>query len=587
MKEEKDGKMNRGAYFAVLVVAFLILLLLLLFVMEARKESPDLPTLFESMEISVLCSIVASIIYTIMHRVFSSDDDKKIVQQLQQMEKSLQRQNELYDSGVISIHPKTHFDNEESYWNNIINGTNKRLDLIGHSISNWFKREYKPIFVAKLKQIIESGNSVNIVLSGSNVNLRKIKEVFYGNQSENVLSKIEKTVLYLCQVLVDIPKDKWQYLRVYVNDLKKITYLYIRTDEQCIISPYIYSMDSNNNSFLLELQPRTSYVKSLEDDFEEMISDLEQIDLSLEKCKVDEHELVELCCEKTENNYSGSNWNFEKTEKHIYGDKFRKYEAGYFEHYADKEYVKSVIELPVSYGCPSKCLFCASSNIEHFEVLTVGQLRFMFEDIYLSKELNTKKSVLLSLTGMGDLYFNEDHVFEFLLSLAEYKNLSITLSSSFWDAKLLERAVILKKYLDIRYIQLTYISDLEDVKAKMIPFRCKRSKLPTSSDFIDYVAKTEDTFFRINYIVIANVNDSEEDVNRFINNTRHIKQKIVVRISKLNETNATRRNSLSTVSVDKLNLIKEVLLREGFNCYVFYSYKNDNMNCGQLLTEFP
>lgn len=582
---DKMKKWSKSFWGAILTIFVIIVIIGLIIAVEVRKKPHDLVTLYNNITISILCSIVASIIYAIMCRVFSNDDDKRLIQQLHKIEKRLQRQDELYDSGIISIHPKTHFDDEEDYWNNIINGTNKRLDLIGHSISNWFKQEYKFTFKAKIKQILESNNNVNIILSATEVNWQCIKEVLEGTQKEYVLSKLEKTLLYLCQILEEIPQDKHKNLKVYISDFRKVTYLYIRTDERCIISPYIFSNDSNNNSFLLELKPRTSYVKSLEDDFEEMIDSLEQIDLSLNRYDINENKLVELDHKKTTNKYAGSNWNFEETEKFIYGDRYRKFEVGYFEHYNDRNFVKSVIELPVSYGCPSKCLFCASSNIENFEILKAEQMFYIFQNIYESKQLCKKTRVLLSLTGMGDLYFNADNVFKFLQFLEKYENLSITLSSSFWDTKLLERVINLKESLSIRYIQLTYISNLEGAIAKIVPFRSKRKILPGVTDFIDYVAESKEKLFRINYIVIQNVNDSNEDIDRFIQTITKIKDKIVIRISKLNETNATRRNSLNSVSIDRLNSIKDILIAHGFECYVFYAFENDNMNCGQLLTE--
>lgn len=67
-----------------------------------------------------------------------------------------------------------------------------------------------------------------------------------------------------------------------------------------------------------------------------------------------------------DNQYSGNGWNFEKTTKYIFEMDNIVLEAGYFEHYMDDEYVKSVVELPVSYGCPAHCGFCAASAIDRF-----------------------------------------------------------------------------------------------------------------------------------------------------------------------------------------------------------------------------
>lgn len=587
MGRNKNKKLTKEAYFGIIISIFSVFIIVLLFIIESQKKTPDIPTLVENSINGTLCSIVASVIFAVLQRAFTNSDEKQIVQQLQQIEKSLQRQNELYDSGIISIHPKTHFDEEEEYWKNIINGTNKRLDLIGHSISNWLKKEYKELFIAKIKQILESGNNVNIVLSAKDVDYSKVKEAFYDYHKRSRLSKIEKTILTLCEVIKDVAKDKQHNLKVYVTNPSRVTYLYIRTDGQCIISPYIYSVDNNNNSFLLELQPRTSYVKFLEDDFEEMTGNLRPIDLNLNEYQMNGHNMRIIDKIYKENKYSGSNWNFEKTEKYIFEDNGKKYEVGYFEHYKDTEFIKSVIELPVSYGCPSKCLFCASSNINVFCQLKEEQMRELFEYVYCMKEMDKFENVLLSVTGMGDLFFNEENVFKFLKSLKSYKNLSITLSSGFWSSELLRRTVNLNETLPIRFIQLTYIGDDIGTISKLVPIYNKLKLSSRLDEFTNFVSKIDAVFFRVNYIAIAGINDSEDSLNNFVEKFRGIKDKVIVRISKLNETNATKRNSLQAVPVEKLENIKSSLLASGFKCYVFYSYENDKMNCGQLVTELP
>ena len=85
--------------------------------------------------------------------------------------------------------------------------------------------------------------------------------------------------------------------------------------------------------------------------------------------------------------------------------------------------------------------------------------------------------------------------------------------------------------------------------------------------------------------MIDGINDSDDNIHEFMNKIGFIKEKVTIRISKLNETKASNRNCLKIPSEDKLNHIKEVLESEDFNCYVFFSLKNDNLNCGQLITE--
>ena len=56
-------------------------------------------------------------------------------------------------------------------------------------------------------------------------------------------------------------------------------------------------------------------------------------------------------------------------------------------------------------------------------------------------------------------------------------------------------------------------------------------------------------------------------------------------LSKLNETVASNRNNLLSPDIDRMRELKCKLDENGFKSYLFYSAQNDNMNCGQLITE--
>lgn len=369
---------------------------------------------------------------------------------------------------------------------------------------------------------------------------------------------------------------------MYVTDLKEVTYLYIRTDYQCIISPYILSPTNNQNSFLLELQSGTKYAKTFEDDFNDMIERLESINLSLQKLEIIKNmEIVQYI--KCDNRYAGSDWNREKTIKLVFQDDNRKYEVGYFEHYFNDRFIKSVIELPISYGCPSKCKFCASAAIDDFSQMNADQMQKLFEYIYFNKFLYKKDYVLLTLTGTGDLFFNAENVREFLLRLSTYKNLYVTLSSCLWNLQLIKMFDQLSDKLRIRNIQLTYISSKENIIRNIIPIYQERKI--DFDEIVNYIKSSNKKYYRINYILIEGLNDTIEDFNILKNILIEIKDKIIVRISRLNENKSTKRNNLHPTSIEIMKQFKELLSEAGIKSYIFYSEKNDNMNCGQLITE--
>lgn len=559
--------------------------------LESQRSSGDMLVLWENIILGILCSVVASIIFAIITRIYSRNDSDAVDKRLETIEANLARQNELYDSGIKSIRPKSHFDQEDDYWIGIINGSSNRLDLIGHSLSNWFVRRYRDTFIRKILQIVGSGGVVNVVLSTSTPeNIEgMLSNVRYAYNHEGIkLNKVEKTLLEFYRLLRDSIQEKDRHrLRVYVTNIDQVTYFYIRTDGQCIISPYTYSPDNRENIFLLELRLDTAHVKILEDDFDAMTGNMTPVDFQISESELKE---IGIWLEKkhsTRNHYSSRDWNLELTEKFVFRDTHGRYEAGFFQHYRDKTFVKAVIELPVGFGCPAKCRYCASSHIDGFYPLSAEQMKFMFDYLYKLNDADKMGQVLLSITGMGDICFAQENVFAFLESLrgCGHEHLSLTLSSNFWTAKLLEKAVAIHEFLPIRYIQYTYVSDNPKIRNDLIGILGSMDDRDFLDEYISFVKSSKESFYRINYIVINGVNDSYEDVARFISLVDEIKDKLTVRISQLNETKATKKNNLAPADHTRLGEICEQMRNSGLQSYVFYAEENDNMNCGQLVTE--
>lgn len=284
-----------------------------------------------------------------------------------------------------------------------------------------------------------------------------------------------------------------------------------------------------------------------------------------------------------ENAYSGSNWNFEKTIKYIFEINGNCVEAGYFEHYKDDSLIKAVIELPQSYGCPAKCQFCASAAIENVQPLGADTLEEMFQKLYDEYELEKLPYVLLAMTGIGDIFFNYDNVEEFLFRIKKYENLYVTLSSCLWNQELLTKVDQLAECIKIRNIQITYITGEKTKLEKIVPFYQGRTTYP--AEIFQYIEDSRAEYYRVNYIMIKDLNDSEEEFNNFCSLIERVKDKIVVRISKLNVTGTTKQNKLKPTEISRLEYFHSLLQKKNINSYIFYASKNDNMNCGQLITE--
>lgn len=577
--KKSSWRLPRDAVFAIIISVFSIITVGSIVVLEKSKPSPDMLELWKNIVLSILCSVAASVIFILLQKSFTRDEHKELTLQLDTIEAALQRQSELYDSGIISIRPKSYFDNEDNFWRDIINNTEGRLDLMGHSLSKWFYPEYKTLFCNKIKAIAESDKEVRIVLSTREIRIQDVYLVYWGKLDKGELTRTEKSILNFLFLAQEIDEAKRQNLKLFVVDLAKVTYMYIRTDHQSIISPYIFSPTNSQNTFLLELQSGTKYARTFEDDFREIVEEIPCLDLSPKE----ESYLEQIRYIESENQYSGNGWNFESTRKYLYHSGCMRLEAGYFEHYLNSKFVKAVIELPVSYGCPAKCGFCASSIIQTFQPLHSEQMMKLFEDLYNTHQASKRKTVLVSLTGMGDIYFNPDHVIDFLLRLSSYRNLQITLSSCLWNKALLEKVSRLEPQLTIRNIQITFVSDKSDVLSRVMPVYA--GKTPDFDEILNFIKTSDKQYYRFNYILIDGLNDSEEDFQRLNTMLADVKDKVIVRISRLNKTNATEMNGLSQAASEKAEQLSQVLQSAGIKNYMFYAERNDNMNCGQLVTE--
>lgn len=283
------------------------------------------------------------------------------------------------------------------------------------------------------------------------------------------------------------------------------------------------------------------------------------------------------------NHYAANGWNFEKTTKYIFECDNGLLEAGYFKHYLNGKYVKTVIELPVSYGCLVHCKFCASALIKEFKRLKTEQLKSMLDAILTDNNLSRDSYVLLSMTGIGDIYYNYENIFGFIKRLNEYSNICITLSSCLWDKNTLQKV---SKDFDtqrIKTVQITYISDNQEVTRDIIPVYGEK-KL-NFDEIVGFIFESPQIYYRINYVLIKGVNDRYEDFKRFRDKVLIIKDKVVIRISKLNKTCATKKYGLKPAEKSTMFTLENFLKQSGIKCYQFWSQKNDNMSCGQLVTE--
>ena len=290
---------------------------------------------------------------------------------------------------------------------------------------------------------------------------------------------------------------------------------------------------------------------------------------------------------KKENQYSGSDWNYEITYKYILEIDDVLIEAGQFYHYYNDlgklSLKKEVIELPSSFGCPIRCSYCASSNIKKCQALSANQIVEIFEFIY-KKNVVSDHMLLVTMTGIGDYTLNYVNIDKAILAInRKYRNTVFTISSCIWNKESIARAEELAKKVDIRAINITYVTHDPIIIKKLIPYYKEDDY--NISKIVLLFENSSLTNLRINYVMIHEVNDNNNDFDLFVKYMDNLKERIVIRISKMNITHASRKAGLLPPDLERMNVFKNHLEKFGFNAYLFYSFVDDNMNCGQLLTE--
>ncbi len=568
----------------IIVIVIFIIESVLWFVFATVDEGN-----LKSALLGILTSLNASIIfYVLSEYVFSDPDSHKqemhdefagLHADLKDLSNVMTNANEIINNGLVSVRQKDFYDVQHEFWHGVLDDAESGLDFAGYTLSSWFKREYEQKFTETITRLVNNGKLVRIImLDPKGKTAIAIDEQIEGK----IKNKLDRSDRKFRELYSKISPEKKQFLDIRYASNCIIPYMYIRNDNNTIISPYMF-VSSSRKSFLTVFKKVSSYSDYFANDFALLFDKLDPAPWIEKTCMQIEKTCIQKVEKKiTQNAYSGHGWSFEDTIKYIFTIKGNLVEAGFFIHYCDKNkssIIKHVIELSTSYGCPMKCKFCASSNINGISSLTSSELNDIFTYIYKEHNLSSANLVVLTLTGTGDYFYNHDLVMPFLSKIT-YQNIAITVSSVCWTPDTLLMASEIKQ---LRNIQITYISADKEKTTRLIPHL--KNVNWSFEDAIHFISNSSLSCFRINYLMIDGVNDSDDDFKNFISMISEIKNKLIVRISKLNETRASQKNSVRPADAERLKSLCNQLNDMNISAYIFCSEVNDNMNCGQLITE--
>lgn len=570
MCKSKKTLKPKFKYLVSFVIA-IVIIAVLFFILELENIGDK----YRDIISGFIVSIIASLIFFVLTEFIFDDKEniERILRDISDLQKTIIVSEDIKKYGIQSIKNISHEDESNKFWIDILNNTKEKLYIMAHTLSPWFQEEYEDKFFNTLKNLAINKKEVYIIIlkpNGENLKYMNIGSI--EEYSKKILISIKK----LESLYYELPKEARKYFVVKLNYNFYIPYTYIRNEKQVCVSPYLFNGRERSN-FIVTFDTDSLFAHSFNNDFRELFHNNNLTTLN-------SITLVQTISTKM-NKYSASNWEYEDTYKYIFLDANAIYEVGYYVHYdSNKTITNYTIELATSYGCPFKCKYCASSSINNFQIANEYAIFEILKNVYTLHHLKEYDKVHITFTGTGDFYFTKQLLCNIVPKIHDnYSGARFTLSSCCWNNDLISAVENMNITNTIKHIQITYLSsDVQKIKT-VIPNYIDTYQI---KDLVDYICNSSlGNKIRVNYIMIRDFNDKDEDFDEFINIFEKTKDKILVRISKLNETKCSRSNNLFSPDISKLEAMLKKCKNEGYNAYIFYSKENDNMNCGQLITE--
>lgn len=244
------------------------------------------------------------------------------------------------------------------------------------------------------------------------------------------------------------------------------------------------------------------------------------------------------------------------------------------------------VEVSSMYNCLVGCRFCASGALPASEEF-LTPMDYLRQVNTCLKEIGANPrdftNFYVSFAGIGEPSAVYKNVADGMLMIQDaYPGVKFNIASfgfgpdcfDFWK----------KGFYPIRTLQIPYYSCTDSVLrsiVKNLPHDYSFQKIVRKA--LSYQETRPECRVKINYLVMSGINDSDMQVEAFIQAAEEFKDRAVVKISYLNYTRPGRENGFKSPGMKRLGEIQTMLVRAGYTCYVFGIDANTGLGCGQLV----
>ena len=284
---------------------------------------------------------------------------------------------------------------------------------------------------------------------------------------------------------------------------------------------------------------------------------------------------------RSPNTYTTRSWNTEVATRYVFQIDNMPIEVSYFEHFLDEMPVKAVIELPLSFGCPIGCRYCASSLLNSWRPLNSKQIMLMFHHVLKCHASNAFSRLRIAFAGIGEGSLYRRTLAKTCQTIvSDIADATFMLTTVGRDASFISWTCDLAKAIPVDYLLISYLHYDKCKLKEMIP---EAEQWPSKfEDIVSAIMASCSLQIRLNYVVIPGFNDAQEHPLWLIHRLDGLQGRVTIRISSLNETSGSRHAGLIPPKPQSLADLCKPFTETGFQAYCFASHRNDNMSCGQL-----
>lgn len=281
-----------------------------------------------------------------------------------------------------------------------------------------------------------------------------------------------------------------------------------------------------------------------------------------------------------EQHYISRNWDYECGERLVLSQNSRIVEASVFRHSLRGLPVKTVVELPTSFGCQMRCPHCASGDIGVAVPLSAADL----SGVYAAASACVEGPRLVSLSGIGECSLNERAVTTFAREIVGGTNeLQFTFTTVGIRPEFVGSINSLAREVPVKLLQISLFHHDDAVVKTVMGRAFLRYDL---AELMRHVIDADAIHVRFNIVLIRDFNDTAEAWGGLRRRLSGLEDRVSIRVSQLNETNVSRSNGLRPTTAGRVIDAANWFVREGFDAYAFMSSYNDDMNCGQLIWNY-